>query len=403
MTFLDEKYRKKLLERFLRYVKIWTTSDSNRADSGIQPSTKNQFELASLLCDELKSFGLQNVRVTEHCYVYGVLKASAGFEREPSFCLFAHLDTAEDCCGKNVSPVLKEIPLENDEFGFLRDTVISSDGTTLLGADDKAGIAEIMTAVEILAENPEISHCEIEVCFTPDEETGHGMDNVPLNLIHSKRAYTVDGTAPGEIETECFNAYKSEVTFFGNSIHTGSAKGKLVNAVLIAGEFVRRLPENELPETTDGYEGFYAPLKIEGGIEKSTVVLLLRDFDADRIEKKKRFVEELAEKTSHSFGGKADVRHTFQYANMKDGILKSPETVDSLVRACRCAGIEPVFPPVRGGTDGSRLTELGIPAPNIWTGGHSLHSKEEWASLNEMCLAAEVLLFLASENRHQCF
>ena len=411
-----EKLNSSLLTRFLRYVQVWTTSDSVSADSGCQPSTKNQFELAHLLESEMKSLGLKNVQVTEKCYVYGVLPASEGLENVPPFCLLAHIDTVEEVSGKNVKPQIhknydgSKIQLasgdvlnpETDAALALaaenHETIISSDGTTLLGADDKAGVAEIMTAVACLAENPEIKHGPIEVCFSPDEETGHGMDNVPLNLIKSKYAYTVDGGHIGELETECFNAFKSEIVFTGVSTHTGSARGKLVNAISMASSFLTNLPRHEAPETTFGYEGFYAPMTIEGSIESAKVVLFLRDFDIKTMEKRKALVETLAESTALCFGGKSSVVHTQQYLNMKDGFKDRPDIIEKLVAAYKKAGVEPVLTPIRGGTDGSRLTEMGIPCPNIFTGGHNYHSRTEWASLEQMQKTVEILLNLCQNN-----
>ncbi|MBQ4378808.1 MAG: peptidase T [Treponema sp.] len=407
-----EELKSKVLENFLRYVKVWTTSDSVSADSGNQPSTKNQFELAKILEEELKSLGLQDVQTTEKCYVYGKLPASAGFEHLKPFCLLAHIDTVEEVSGKDVNPQVHEnyngekivlksedvLSPENDSELALsaqnRETIITSDGTTLLGADDKAGVAEIMTAIGYLVKNTEIKHGEIEVCFSPDEETGHGMDNVPLSLIKSKFAYTVDGGHIGELETECFTAFKSEITFTGVSVHTGSARGKLVNAVTMASSFVANLPRQESPETTDGYEGFYAPMSIEGSIESAKVTIFLRDFDKSGMEKRKSMIDTLALAVSQSFGGKADVAHTQQYLNMKDGFRDRPDVIENLVSAYKKAGVEPKFVPIRGGTDGSRLTEMGIPTPNIFTGGHNYHSRTEWASLEQMEKAVEVLINL---------
>ena len=387
---LNDELKSVLLENFLRYVKIWTTSDSDAADSGSQPSTPRQFDFAHLLETELRALGLQDVRVTKHCYVYGFLPASVGCESIEPFCLLAHLDTVEEVSGKDVNPQLSQ-----DENG---DTIIKTDGNTLLGADDKAGIAEIMTALSYFKQNPQVAHGPIEVCFSPDEETGHGMDNVPLGIIKSKYAYTVDGGNKGELETECFNAFKSEVIFTGVSTHTGTARGKLVNAVTMAGNFLTNLPRHESPETTDGYQGFYAPMTIDGSIEKAKIVLFLRDFDSDGMEKRKKLVETIAQSTALSFGGKTEVIQTQQYLNMKSGFSKRQDVIDNLVAAYKEAGVEPVFTPIRGGTDGSRLTEMGIPCPNIFTGGHNFHSRSEWASLTEMQKATEVLINLCKKN-----
>ncbi len=388
MTFITDEQKSALLERFLRYVGIWTTSDSAAADKGIQPSTQRQSDLARVLADELRQFGLSDVQITDHCYVYARLDATDAGASKP-FCLLAHMDTVEECSGQNIKPQLTH------KDG---DTIISTDGTTLLGADDKAGVAEIMQALCFLCSHPEIKHGTVEVCFSPDEETGHGMDNVPLSLIRSKQAYTVDGGNMSELETECFNAYKSEVKFTGVATHTGTARGKMVNAVTMASRFVSLLPQNEAPETTDGMEGFFAPMDISGTIESSSVTVFLRDFTTEGMERRKNLIDQTAQTVALTSGGLVQVNHVFQYANMKEGLKKSPSTVQNLIKAYKNAGLEPVFPPIRGGTDGSRLTELGIPTPNIFTGGHNFHSKAEWASLNEMSKTLEVLINLCTQN-----
>ncbi len=383
---LSEKERNDLLERFLRYVQIWTTSDGGRADRGFQPSTDRQWDFAHILEKELKDIGLQSVQISDHCYVYGFLPASKGKEACAPICLLAHMDTVDEVSGENVKPQVTERD---------GDRIITSDGTTLLGADDKAGVTAIMSALSYLQEHTEILHGKIEVIFSPDEETGHGMDNVPLNLLSSKCAYTVDGGALGELETECFNAYKSEITFIGKATHTGTARPTMVNAAVMASSFVANLPRHQAPETTDGYQGFYAAMGIQGTMEKASVSLLLRDFSKVGMEKRKAFVDLLAQTTAASFGGKAEVTHTQQYLNMKEGLEKNPCVVQNLIAAYKASGLEPVFSPIRGGTDGSRLTEMGIPTPNIFTGGHNFHSRDEWCSLNGLCSACEVLINLA--------
>jgi len=406
-------YADSLLERFLRYVKIYSTSSTERADEGILPSTPQEREFADTLAQEMREAGLENVQVTENCYVYGSLSATKGFEKQPSFCLLAHLDTVDEVSGKDVKPAVfknydgKKLDLKGNvsldpatdkalqEAGALHDTIITSDGTTLLGADDKAGVAEIMTAVSFLIKNSEIKHGRIEVIFSPDEETGHGMDKVPLNLMSSKMCYTVDGGHIGELETECFNAFKSDIVFTGKSKHTGTARPDMVNAITMASNFIMNLPRNEMPETTDGYQGFYAPMSLSGSIETATVCLYLRDFTNEGMEKRKKTVELVALTTASTFGGTATVTHTQQYLNMKNGLAKNPSIVRNLIAAYKAAGITATFPPIRGGTDGSRLTEMGIPTPNIFTGGHNYHSRTEWASFSQMISATEVLIQLA--------
>ena len=414
MAGIEKKsdFQKKLLNRFLKYTKIWTTSDSANADAQIFPSTENQQIFAQNLKEELSSLGLENVQVTEKSYVYAILKATEGFENSPSFCLLSHLDTSEEVSGKNVNPQVFEnydgslISLENisidssgdeelSKIANTGDTLITTDGTTLLGADDKAGVAEIITAVEFLIQN-KIPHGDIEILFSPDEETGHGMDFVPLNLLKSKHAYTVDGGSQGELETECFNASSATVTFFGKSTHTGTArKQKMINAVMMASKFLENLPHTEFPETTDGYEGFFAPIEISGSVEKAQVYILLRDFEESGIEKRIFQIKKIAESVEFATGGKVSVQIKEQYKNMKNALEQSPETVELLKKAYENAGIMPDFIPIRGGTDGSRLSEMGIPTPNIFTGGHNFHSRFEWASLNQMTQAVNVLINLA--------
>ncbi|MBR1911113.1 MAG: peptidase T [Treponema sp.] len=410
MTRIDSD---NLLNRFINYVKTFSESDSAKADSGIMPSTPQQWKMAELVCNELQQLGLENVHTDENCYTYGLLKATQGCEDVPSFCLIAHIDTVDEVTGKDVKPIVHKnydgtpislpygITLNPDsdeclaQAGRQNDTIITSDGSTLLGADDKAGVAEIMTAVEYLVQHPDVKHGDIEVLFSPDEETGHGMDRINLNMIRSKMCYTVDGGHIGELETECFNAYKSEIVFTGKSKHTGDARPDMVNAVCMAASFIANLPRHEMPETTDGYMGFYAPLEMSGSIEQSSVLLLLRDFTDDGIKKRMHIVDLVAQMTAETFGGTAKVTHTQQYVNMKEKLDEHPHIVDKLVQAYKAAGVEPVFKPIRGGTDGSRLTEMGIPTPNIFTGGHSYHSRFEWASLSQMTSATEILVQLS--------
>jgi tripeptide aminopeptidase len=376
-----------LLERFLRYVQIWTTSDTIKADAGIIPSAEREFDLARVLEAELKALGAVDVMGTAHCYVCARIPATPDCKSAPAVCFLAHIDTVDSVPGENVKPVLTQ------KDG---DIIISSDGTTLLGADDKAGIAEIMTLAETLLTHTAISHGEIEIIFSPDEETGHGMDFVPVNWMHSKACYTVDGNGLGEFEAECFNAYKSEIVFNGLSKHTGTARPDMVNAVTMAADFVTFLPKHESPETTDGRQGFYSPMGISGHIERSVVTLFLRDFDDDGMKRRLETVEKIAKAIEQKYkGSSVTVTHKKQYVNMKKKLDLHPEVVDLMVQAAKNAGIAPHFKPIRGGTDGSRLTEMGYPAPNIFTGGYDIHSRNEWASLREMQKAVDMLVELA--------
>ena len=393
-VFNNDEYKNKLLERFLRYVKIWTESDGAAADNGVFPSTQRQFDLARLLESELTAFGLEEVQVTDDCYVYGYLPASHVVS-EPvegpsadSILLLAHMDTVDEVTGKDVKPVLSQ---EGD------DTIIHSDGTTLLGGDDKAGVSAIMECLEYLISHPELPHCPLEVIFSPDEETGHGMDRVPLHLIKSKYAYTVDGGAEGELESECFNAWACTAEFTGKACHTGDAKALgMINAALMAGDFVSKLPHDKLPETTEDHEGFIALMEITGTIEKASAQFLLRAFNIEEIEAEKRLLERNANEIMKKYGGKIELNFKQQYLNMKDELDKHPQVLSRLENAYKEAGVQIIRKPIRGGTDGSRLTEMGIPTPNIFTGGHEFHSRNEWVSLNSMCKAADLLINLLS-------
>ena len=417
MKYLEfnSKECSELLDRFVKYTKIHSTSNSENADNGICPSTPEQFEFAKLLEKELVSLGFEQVELTDKCYLYGMVPASGGCENVKPFCLLAHMDTVEEVSGLNVNPQIvknydgkilslkNSITLDPSKIPELKlaadehDTIITTDGTTLLGGDDKAGIAAIVTALSYLLNHKEIKHGPIEVMFSPDEETGHGMDNVPLEKLKSKFAYTVDGGHLGELESECFNAFRSDITFIGVPSHTNNArKNKMVNAISVAAKFLDSLPHSERPETTDGREGFYCPLKIDGNMETASVSLFLRDFDRNNMEKRKSLVGELANSTAKTFGAKAEVKHVQQYLNMKEGLDKVPFVKEVLIKAYEECGVQPVMTPIRGGTDGSRLTEMGIPTPNIFTGAHNYHSSSEWVSLSQMLKATDIIINLST-------
>lgn len=398
-----------LLQRFLKYVTQDTQSNAEQADKGIMPSTEKQRDFNQFLYDELRTLGLSDIILTKDNYLCGRLPATQGYEQVPAVALLAHIDTAEDVSGANVRPLLHEdycgkdfqlpsgiiIPYDDYLKNAQGDTIITSSGDTLLGADDKAGLAAIITTLEYFLQHPEIPHGTIECMFSPDEETGHGMDKVPLDWFTAKQAYTVDGGDIGEIESECFNAWKSEITFIGRAKHTGYAKGFLVNAITMASNFITALPPLENPENTEGYEGFYAPMKIEGHIEEAKITLFLRDFSLEGIKERIKTIDTIAKNIELQFiGGKVQVVHTQQYLNMKDKIALNPLVMENLIKAVKAAGIQPVFKPIRGGTDGSRLTEMGLPCPNIFTGGHNFHSRTEWASLSQMTYSVLTLIEL---------
>lgn len=389
----------KLLDRFCRYVKIWSESDGKAADAGVFPSTEQQWDFAKVLVKELRNLGTRNIYLTDNCYVVGKIDSNIIDTEErkkyPAILLMAHMDTVDEVSGKDVHPVIT-MPSAAESPTGEADTIIKTDGTTLLGADDKAGVSAIMTAIEYLMNHYEdLPHGPIEVMFSPDEETGHGMDKVPLNILKAQAAYTVDGGDEGELECECFNAYAAKVSFIGKACHTGDAKaGGMVNALTMAGNFLACLPRDMAPETTEGYQGFIAPMDISGSIEETHIELLLRSFYIEEIDKEKILIRDLAEKVASEFGGSAQVEFKQQYLNMKEKMDQNPEVVAKLEKAYLAAGVKIVKKPIRGGTDGSRLTEMGIPTPNIFTGAHDFHSRNEWCSLNQMSKAADVIINL---------
>lgn len=404
----DQQIEKLLVPRFLNYVRYDTESSRSAEET---PSTPGQWDLAKALQNELLEIGLKDVKLTDHCYVIASLPPSPGRENAPCVGFLAHLDTASDVSGKNVNPRIvnnydgRKIELKGGLFldpanepelaAQEGKTIIHSDGTTLLGADNKAGIAEIMAAVEYIVSNPEIEHGPAEIIFTPDEETGKGLPEFPMNEIKSSVCYTVDGGPVGEIESECFNAYKADIEFKGRVIHIGTARGILANAAVMASSFAVMLPRSESPEATDGYYGYYCPMEISGSLENASLEIFLRDFDSDGIKRRIAALEAFAKTVEAQFpGGKVIVKTQPQYYNMKSNIDKKPDVMDKLKRAMDNLGIEWRLKPVRGGTDGSRLTELGIPTPNIFTGGRNFHSRLEWISVSEMCVTCKVIIEL---------
>ena len=395
-------------DRFMSYARIWTTSERSVQKT---PSTPGQWDLAKLLVQELKGLGISDLTLTDHCYVIARLPSSPGMANKPSVGFLAHMDTSGEVSGKDVNPILTENydgnPIALAEGLFLDPAsepalaahkgkaIIHTDGSTLLGADDKAGIAIIMGMVEYLIKNPEIKHGPIEVIFSPDEETGKGLPEFPMGLIKSKACYTLDGAAMGELEWECFNAWASEISFTGVSMHLGAARGRMVNAALMAAVYAAMLPRNESPEATDGYYGYYCPLSIQGDVENASLSVFIRDFDRDTGERRAAALETYAKAVEAQFpGGKVKVNTKLQYLNMKEKILADGEVLDKLREAYKRKGVPILAKPIRGGTDGSRLTEMGIPTPNIFTGGRNYHSRKEWLSVDEMAASCSVLVEL---------
>lgn len=408
-TQLAAELRDEVLERFLRYVRIDTQSDRL---SQTHPSTASQLVLTRLLADELRALGIADAELTPEGAVFATLPAAGG-AAGPTVGLLAHVDTSPDAPASRVDPQLWEAydggelalpgdpavvlspltsPLLGERIGH---DIVTSDGTTLLGADDKAGIAEIMTAVSYLLAHPERPRPRTRIAFTVDEETGHGTDGFDLDRFDADFAYTLDGERVGEITNETFSAVELTVTFTGVGMHPGMAKGKLVNALKLAAAFVASFPPGLAPETTDGREGFLHPYSISGGAEEARVTLIVRAFDASRLAELEELARSLAEQAAA-----ADPRATLrierweQYLNMRERLDAAPAVVEAALAATHRAGLEPHLASIRGGTDGSRLTAMGLLTPNIYTGGNEYHSRREWISVQDLALSAATVVFL---------
>jgi tripeptide aminopeptidase len=384
------------LERFLRYVRIDTQS---ARESATYPSTLRQLVLSRLLADELRALGLDDVELTEHGYVFATLPGGEG----PTVGLLAHVDTSPDAPAAGVNPVVHErydggelvAGLSPATSGLLLKRIghdiVTSDGSTLLGADNKAGVAEIMAATAYLVAHPEIPHAPARIGFTVDEEVGHGTDHFDLAKFGAEFAYTLDGSEVGEIENETFSAVELKVTFRGVGVHPGTAKGKLVNPVKLAARLIESLPRTTLsPETTEGREGFVHPSAIEGGPESATVTFILRDHDETKLAGHEALVRRLAQEVAPD----ATFERWEQYRNMEEALSKVPHVVEAALEATRRAGFEAKLSSIRGGTDGSRLTEMGLPTPNMFTGGNEYHSVREWISVQDMAASAATVVEL---------
>ena len=395
----------KAYERFLEYVAVWTTSDEN---SDTVPSAARELDLAKKLVEEMKGLGIEDARVDDKGYVYGSVPATPGCEDKAALGLIAHMDTAMDASGKDIKPQLiknydgGDVVLGTSgnvlsvaEFphlaGLKGRTLITTDGTTLLGADDKAGIAEILTAVdEIIKEG--LPHGKICIGFTPDEEIGRGSDHFDVEGFGADYAYTLDGDAEGEIQYENFNASTGFVTCHGVSVHTGSAKDIMVNSQTIATEFHQMLPADERPETTEGYEGFYHLNAMSGNVTTTNMKYLIRDFDKENFDKRAEKMQEIAEVLNQKYGeGSVEVKVTESYRNMREKIESCMELVDMALAAIKNVGLEPVVEPIRGGTDGARLSFMGLPCPNLGTGGHAFHGVFEHITVEGMDLGVKIV------------
>jgi tripeptide aminopeptidase len=404
------KYPTRCVERFLEYVKFDTQSEEDREE---YPSTAKQLELLKHLVDELKGLGLEDVSMDEYGYVFATVPATVTRD-VPVVGFIAHVDTSPEMPGKDVKAIIhknyqgQDIVLPDDETAVLRfddnpalaeqkgNDIITASGTTLLGADNKAGVAEIVSAAEYLVAHPEIEHGKIRLGFTPDEEVGNGTKFFDVKKFGAECAYTMDGETLGQLEVETFSADALTATFHGFNTHPGFAKGKMVNAIKIAADFITRLPQDSLsPETTDGYDGFVHPYVIQAGVESTSVKFLIRDFKTELLKEKEDLLQKLAEETVADWpGSSVEVKVDEQYRNMGEVLEKHPKVVAAAEQAIRTTGLELRMSPIRGGTDGSRLSFMGLPTPNIFAGEHNFHSRLEWISTSDMHKAVEVIVEL---------
>ncbi|THD53416.1 MAG: peptidase T [Bradyrhizobium sp.] len=399
-------------ERFLRYVAIDTQSDPA---SPTCPSTEKQKDLGRLLARELQAIGLSDADLDQHGYVYATIPANTA-KRVPVICFCSHMDTSPDCTGSNVKPQIVrnyrggDIVLPADPSQIIRaadhpaladqigNDIITADGTTLLGADNKAGMAEIMDAAQFLVANPQIKHGVIKILFTPDEEIGRGVDRADLKKLGADFAYTIDGETAGNIEDETFSADGVTITIEGVSTHPGFAKGKMEHAIKIAAAIVDRLPKTTCsPETTEGRQGFLHPIAISGALEKTTLGFIVRDFTDAGLREKEALLETIVQEVMRDFPRSSyRLQIKPQYRNMKQVIDRHPEIIDNAMEAIRRAGLNPVKTAIRGGTDGSRLSFMGLPCPNIFAGEHAFHSRLEWVSVQDMEKAVQTIVHLAA-------
>jgi tripeptide aminopeptidase len=403
-----------IIDRFISYVIIDTESDSN---SETTPSTSKQWNLANKLVEELKSIGMQEVTIDDKAYIMATLPSNIDYE-VPTIGFISHFDTSPDFCGANVKPQIitnydggdillnseKNIVLSPSYFKDLLlykgQTLITTDGTTLLGADDKAGITEIVTAMEFLIKNPDIKHGKIRIGFTPDEEIGRGAHHFDVEKFNADWAYTMDGSQVGELEYENFNAAGAKIIFKGKSVHPGYAKGKMINSMLIANHFINELPKDETPETTSRYEGFFHVHHLNGSIEETVLELIIRDHNKKKFEKRKELIEKITKKINKKYAKQfgediaiAEIKD--QYYNMKEKVLPVKHIVDIAEKAMNELGIKPLIKPIRGGTDGSQLSYKGLPCPNIFAGGHNFHGKYEYVPVESMEKAVQVIVKIA--------
>lgn len=396
-----------VLNKFLRYVAIDTQSNENSAS---QPSTEKQLNLLKMLVEELKSIGIKDVELDEFGYVMATIPSNMQ-KKTPTIGFIAHVDTAPDLSGENIKPKIienydgkdiilneeKKINLTVEDFPELAEfkgkTLITTDGTTLLGADDKAGVAEIMAAAEYIMQHPELQHGTIKIGFTPDEEIGRGVDKFDVKKFAADYAYTMDGSALGELEYENFNAASAKIKIQGNNIHPGYAKGRMINAIHVAMELNSLLPVNERPEFTCDYEGFFHIVHISGGVEQVSMQYIIRDHDRKKFEHKKKFITNCVDFLNRRYGDRVfTLELKDQYYNMREMVEPHYHIIETAMKAMEMADIKPIVRPIRGGTDGARLSFMGLPCPNIFAGGHNFHGKYEFIAAESMEKATEVIL-----------
>ncbi|MCK6614774.1 MAG: peptidase T [Ignavibacteriaceae bacterium] len=406
----DQNYKFTCVDRFLKYVTIDTQSDENSTSF---PSTEKQKDLSRLLVEELLALGIKDAAMDEWGYVTGTVPGNTT-KNVPVVGFISHVDTSPAVSGANVKPMIHknyqggDIPLpmdgqviraaDNEDLAtMIGFDIITSDGSTLLGADNKAGVAEIMDAVQYLMSHPEVKHGDIKICFTPDEEIGKGTFKFDVKKFGAQYAYTVDGQTRGEVESETFSADMVTLKFIGRNIHPGYAKGKMINSIKIASRFIESLPKDRLsPETTEGREGYVHCITFEGTEEETTLRIIIRDFIDEKLKEYEDFLKDLAEKTIAQFpGSRMDFKVHEQYRNMRYILKDHPQVADYAVEAMKALNIEPRMMPIRGGTDGSRLSFMGLPTPNIFAGEHSFHSKTEWVAIQDMEMAVRVIVKIA--------
>lgn len=412
LSELIQKYAFTSKDRFLDYVQIDTQSDPH---SSSIPTTKKQTNLGKVLVSELHSLGISNAHLDEFGYVYAHIASNVTHE-VPGLCFCAHMDTSPDCSGENVKPIVhpyyhgQDLVLPDDPSVIIRlsdhpdlaeqigNDIITASGTTLLGADNKAGVAEIMDVAAFYAAHPEVPHGPITILFTPDEEVGRGTDHVDMEKINAKYGYTLDGEKRGHLENETFSADGFVVKIQGISQHPGFAKGRMESALKIAAEIVNTLPKDRLsPETTEGKEGFIHPTDIYGSVEEATIEFIIRDFDTEKLREYGFIIQQISEMVLRKYpNSSATYTQTEQYRNMNEILVNHPECIDLAMEAMRLAGLKAETTSIRGGTDGSRLTFMGLPCPNIFAGEHAFHSKQEWVSVQDMQKATETVLYLVS-------